>query len=70
MISGEDLKRKLAIKPYRIVIDHLRNIRQYETPIDKMRCITQCSKLIVKSIDTFWKDTTTIDKTKLTLDAD
>jgi hypothetical protein len=35
-----------------------------------MRCITNTSKYIVKSIDNFWKGVTDIDKKKLTLDAD
>lgn len=53
-----------------IAINNLRKLRDYDTPIDKMRCITQTSKYIVKAIDTFWKDITLIDKKKLTLDAD
>ena len=51
-------------------IENLRSIREYDTPIDKMRIITQTSKHLVKCIDQFWKDVTTIDKRKLTLDAD
>lgn len=35
-----------------------------------MRCITQTSKFIVQSIDSFWKDVNQVDKKKLTLDAD
>jgi hypothetical protein len=64
------IKQRLAVKPYMDAINNLRRLRDLDTPIDKMRCITQTSKYIVKSIDTFWKDITLIEKKKLTLDAD
>ena len=51
-------------------IENLRQIREYDTPIDKMRCITQTSRFIVHCIDAFWSGIPTIDKKKLTLDAD
>ncbi len=35
-----------------------------------MRCITQTSRFIVQCIDKFWNEVPTIDKKKLTLDAD
>ena len=60
----------MDIKPYMAAIDNLRKIREYETPIEKMRCITQTSRYIVQCIDAFWKDISAIDKKKLTLDAD
>lgn len=60
----------MNIKPYILAIHNLRKVRDYDTPIDKMRCITQTSKFIVQSIDNFWKDIPNIDKQKLTLDAD
>jgi hypothetical protein len=34
----------------------------YETPIDKMRCITRTSKFIVKAVDKFWKNVKGINK--------
>mmetsp|Transcript_43843 Transcript_43843/g.31944 ORF Transcript_43843/g.31944 Transcript_43843/m.31944 type:complete len:131 (+) Transcript_43843:1558-1950(+) len=58
------------IKPYKLAIDNIRKLRQYETPIDKMRCITLTSRYIVKSIDYFWKKVKVLEKSKLTLDAD
>jgi hypothetical protein len=69
-ITKEELKLRLLIKPYRLAIDNLRKIRQYETPIDKMRCITLTSRYIVKCIDVFWKNVVVMNKSKLTLDAD
>ena len=51
-------------------ISNIRQLREYDTPIDKMRCITQTSQIIVKCIDIFWKDIPLVDKKKLTLDAD
>lgn len=53
-----------------IAIQNLRKVRDYESPIDKMRCITQTSKYIVQSIDNFWMGVSQVDKKKLTLDAD
>ncbi len=61
-ISKEELKGRLMVKPFKLAIDNLRKVRTYETPIDKMRCITQTSRYIVKSIDNFWKNVTAIDK--------
>ena len=61
---------RLSVKPYKLAIDNLRKVRAYDTPIDKMRCITLTSRYIVKSIDIFWKDVIAMPKSKLTLDAD
>ncbi len=47
LLSKEIIKSKLNVKPYIIAINNLRKIRDYDTPIDKMRCITQTSKFIV-----------------------
>jgi hypothetical protein len=69
-ITREMIKNRLSIKPYIMAIQNIRRVRDYESPIDKMRCITQTSKFIVQSIDNFWKDVTQVDKKKLTLDAD
>ena len=69
-LTREFVDAKLAIKPYIYAIKNLRKIRDYECPIDKMRCITQTSRHIVQAIDTFWQGVTQIDKKKLTLDAD
>mmetsp|Transcript_20090 Transcript_20090/g.19057 ORF Transcript_20090/g.19057 Transcript_20090/m.19057 type:complete len:123 (-) Transcript_20090:278-646(-) len=69
-ITKEDLRIKLLIKPYKLAIDNLRKVRQYETPIEKMRCITLTSRYIVKSIDHFWRKVKILEKSKLTLDAD
>mmetsp|Transcript_45812 Transcript_45812/g.33549 ORF Transcript_45812/g.33549 Transcript_45812/m.33549 type:complete len:180 (-) Transcript_45812:119-658(-) len=69
-VSKEEIKARLMVKPYKLAIDNLRKVRNYETPIDKMRCITQTSKCIVKSIDHFWKNVKVLEKSKLTLDAD
>ena len=69
-LTKELVKQKLEIKPYILAIQNLRKVRLHDTPIDKMRCITQTSKCIVKSIDAFWRDITQVDKKRLTLDAD
>lgn len=46
-ITKEIIKSKLSVKPYIVAIKNLRKVREYESPIDKMRCITQTSKFIV-----------------------
>ena len=69
-ITQDLLKERLQKSPYSMAIKNLRKVREYETPIDKMRCITQTSKCIVALIDAFWRDIPLIDKQKLTLDAD
>ncbi|TNV86456.1 hypothetical protein FGO68_gene10367 [Halteria grandinella] len=64
------LTKQLAnSKPYILAIQNLRKIRTHDTPIDKMRCITQTSKCIVDSIDIFYRDVV-VDRQRLTLDAD
>ena len=70
ILSKEFVRSKLMIKPYIQAIHNMRKVRDYDTPIDKMRCITQTSRFIVQSIDQFWKDVSGVDKNKLTLDAD
>jgi len=69
-ISKDEIKQRLRMKPFRQAIENLRKIRQYETPIDKMRCITLTSRYVVQAIDRFWKNVSAMDKKKLTLDAD
>ena len=38
-ITKELIKEKMRTKPYIMAIHNLRRVRDYETPIDKMRCI-------------------------------
>ncbi|CDW82331.1 UNKNOWN [Stylonychia lemnae] len=70
MITTNLIKERIKNKPFMDAILNVRSLRDYETPIDKMRCITQTSKYIVNCIDVFWKDIPLVDKRKLTLDAD
>ncbi len=46
-ITKDIIKSKVSVKPYIVAIKNLRKVREYESPIDKMRCITQTSKFIV-----------------------
>eukprot|EP00347_Sterkiella_histriomuscorum_P002127 403369366 len=64
------INQRIQQKPYQQAFQNLRRLRELETPIDKMRCITQTSKHIVQCIDTFWKEISQVNKKKLTLDAD
>jgi hypothetical protein len=69
-LTKEFVRSKFLAKPFISAIHNLRKVRDYETPIDKMRCITQTSRFIVQAIDQFWKGVSCINKNKLTLDAD
>lgn len=56
--------------PYNSAIKRLRKLTNMNSPIDKMRCITQTSSKMVKCIDAFWEGMNNRDKWEKVLDAD
>ena len=46
-----EISSKFKDEPYEIVVNHLHQLEQTHTPIEKMRLIAQTSQTIVKNID-------------------
>jgi hypothetical protein len=68
-LSNTEILRRLNQKPYFDAIVHMLKITEFNAPIEKIRCIANVSRLIVKSINRFWKGLR-IKKDKLTIDGD
>ncbi len=68
-LTNTEILRRLKQKPYFDAIVHLLKITECSAPIEKIRCIANVSRIIVKSINKFWKGLK-IKKDKLTIDGD
>eukprot|EP00347_Sterkiella_histriomuscorum_P010941 403374347 len=68
-ILHKKIEKRLGQQPYYRAIREFQSLKECYAPLDKMRCLLRLSKVIVKSINSFWKDIN-IDRDKLTIDGD
>ena len=67
--SEESIEGRLRSTPYRQVTLELRNIKNQQNPIKKLRVIHNLSESIKRSIDNFWEGLE-VNESQLTIDAD
>lgn len=60
---------RLKTKPYYDAIVHLTTIKECNAPIEKIRCLSHMSRIVVKSVNKFWAGLN-IKKDKLTINGE
>jgi hypothetical protein len=69
-ISESEALTRCSRPPFEAVIEHMRQLAKYRTPIEKMRVFAQCNALIFKAIDQFWRGVEGVKPKDLVIDAD
>lgn len=69
-ITETDALKRIAKPPFEAVIKHLTKLPKYRKPIDKMRIIAQCNRMVVKTINDFWHGVEGVKPKDLVLDVD
>jgi len=67
--QDELIQRATKNQPYFDAIEKLREVAKLDTPMKKLKCITELNSVICKCIDDFWKGIP-VPQEKLSIDAD